>query len=154
MRVLILGLCCCSSLTASLRGADEMPLRHAYYLTVKAADKYEETSYIPLLVTRTPLTSATDNEAVVIITYKRDSIWELKSERAPIAKDEIRAGTQTLFFQEKFYRYQEVDAAEVLKLLNNPYGRIPISRLKAPIGESDKALAQELQRDLAAMEKK
>jgi hypothetical protein len=155
MKVSYWGICILGLLSASAGCAEETPHKHAYYL-FETASEHQGCSgcYIPLLVTRTPLTNAVANEAVVIVTYERDSIWELKSKPAIIGKEDVQPDVRSIRFEGKEYRYQEVDRSEAVQLLKDPMGHIPISRLKEPIGEPEKALSQELLRDLTSTAKK
>ncbi len=122
-------------LMADTPGSSVPVYRHAYYLFLTGTPKGCEECYIPLLITKERLEDIAESqkiaESVLITTYERDSIWQveppvlIKPTDIEVPQRMIRVGTRA-------YRYQEIAPAEVLKLLENPQGRIPISRLKAP----------------------
>ena len=64
---------------------------------------------------------------VLILTYERDSIWEIKGVM-PIDPAEIDVPSRIIHTGSTSYRYQEVVPNDVVKLLDNPMGTIPISR--------------------------
>jgi hypothetical protein len=68
---------------------------------------------------------------VLITTYERDSIWHYQG-LLRIAQSEINGAERKVRVLSKTYRYQEIGAAEVLGLLQNPSGKIPISRTYLP----------------------
>jgi hypothetical protein len=90
-----------------------------------------EACYIPLLVSVAPLEETAKNPAgqdcVLITTYERDSIWQVNG-IVHLASGDIVVAPRTVRVRKRNYRYQEVNPAEVLKLLENPMGTIPISR--------------------------
>jgi hypothetical protein len=96
---------------------------HAYYLFFAGAPQSCEDCYVPLFITERPLedvSSSGRDGAVLITTYERDSIW---------------TGERVVRLRGRRYRYQEVTAAEVLRLLEKPAGTIPIHRT-APIPDT------------------
>ena len=97
---------------------------------------------MPLLLTASPIgTSAATPEAEVIVTYERDSIWEIRDGPATLTELEPRA--RTLRLDDRPYRYQEVSLEEAIRLLKNPLGSIPIScpgLLNAPTSSRRRAL--------------
>lgn len=109
--------------------------RHAYYLFLAGTPKGCEECYIPLLITKERLEHIAESqkiaEAVLITTYERDSIWQVEPP-ALIKPTDIEVPQRMIRIGARAYRYQEITPAEVLRLLENPQGRIPISRLKAP----------------------
>ena len=104
---------------------------HAYYLFLAGAPKGCEDCYVPLLITTEPLEQAAKAKAaepgVLIITYERDSIWHSDG-IVSVAPGDIEAAPRIVHVRGRKYRYQEISYAEVLKLLENPLGTIPISR--------------------------
>jgi len=64
---------------------------------------------------------------VYIVTYERDSIWEVKG-AVTIEAAAIDAPSRMIHLNGAAYRYQELFPSEVLKLIENPSGTIPISR--------------------------
>src|SRR5215472_1586082 len=64
---------------------------------------------------------------VLVITYERDSIWEIKG-AIPVDSSAIEAAPRILNVLGKSYRYQEISPKEVFKLLEEPLGTIAISR--------------------------
>jgi hypothetical protein len=105
---------------------------HAYYLFLADVPQGCEDCYIPLLVTQPSLeevaSSASDSTTVLITTYERDSIW--KVERGVLlAAADISTSERRVRLRGRRYRYQEVAAPEVLRLLEKPEGTIPVHRL-------------------------
>lgn len=128
-----------SSLAASrtLPGqAEERPAyRHGYYLFLADAPNGCEDCYVPLLITAEPLeksaTAKKPEAGVLIITYERDSIWH-DDGIVWLEPGNIEAAPRIVHLRDRRYRYQEVSSAEVLKLLENPRGTIPVSRPYLP----------------------
>jgi len=118
-------------------------LTHAYFLFRSGKSEGCAECYIPLLLTTTPIeSSATATPDVeVIVTFERDSIWEIRDRPATISEIEPKA--RTLRLDGRPYRYQEVSAQEAIRLLKNPFGSIPISRpmmVDAPTSSRSRAL--------------
>ena len=115
--------------------ASSVPYKHAYYLFLDGERTGCEACYVPLLITQNTLehvaTASSFEEGILIITYERDSIWQSKGTVRLPAKD-IEAGPRIVRLNSKRYRYQEISAKEVLKVLENPMGSIPISRPAGP----------------------
>lgn len=77
----------------------------------------------------------------MIVTFERDSIWEIRDRPATISEIEPKA--RTLRLDGRPYRDQEVSAQEAIRLLKNPFGSIPISRpmmVDAPPSSRSRAL--------------
>jgi hypothetical protein len=113
---------------------------HAYYLFVAGAAPNCEDCYVPLLVAQESLeeiaASGRERAVVVVTTYERDSIWKVER-GVSLAGASVSAAERTLRLRDRRYRYQEIGPAEVLRLLEKPEGRIPISRILAiPARES------------------
>jgi hypothetical protein len=108
---------------------------HAYYLFIDGPPQGCEACYVPLLVTSDPLEhiaqGSADEQCVLIITYERDSIWH-DDGVVPIAPRDIQKAPRKIRVRDREYRYQEISSSEVLKLLENPMGSIPISRPLLP----------------------
>lgn len=121
--------------------------RHAYYLFLDGAGTGCEACYVPLLITQSTLEqiagAGTFEEGILIITYERDSIWQSKGTESLHAQD-IESGTRIVRLNSERYRYQEISAKEILKLLENPMGSIPISRPAAPGMSLEKSTREEL----------
>jgi hypothetical protein len=115
--------------------ASSVPYKHAYYLFLEGGGSGCEECYVPLLITRNSLDQIAAGgrfeESILIITYERNSIWQSKG-RVSLQAAHILSGERIVRLNAKRYRYQEISAEEVLKLLENPLGTIPISRIKAP----------------------
>jgi hypothetical protein len=111
--------------------AGRVAYRHAYYLFLSDAPQGCEACYIPLLITQQSLEEiAKDGEPVLgvfIYTYERDSIWQFKGS-VPVGPKEIEALPRIVRVNRRSYRYQEIFPSDVLKLLEEPLGSIPISR--------------------------
>ena len=109
--------------------------RHAYYLFLAGTPKGCEECYVPLLITKERLELIVESqqiaESVLITTYERDSIWQIEPP-VLLKPTDIEVPQRMIRIGARAYRYQEITPAEVLRLLENPQGRIPISRLKAP----------------------
>jgi hypothetical protein len=90
---------------------------------------------VPLLITKHPLEevakSGSDEACVLIITYERDSIWH-DDGIVSVTPRAIKAPERIVHLRNHNYRYQEIAPAEVVKLLENPMGTIPISRALLP----------------------
>jgi hypothetical protein len=109
--------------------------RYGYYLFLADAPHGCEDCYVPLLITPEPLERIARGQAkaegVWIITYERDSIWQMDG-TVDLSSGSIEAPARRIHLKGRTYRYQEVQAAAVLKLLRNPMGSIPISRPFVP----------------------
>jgi hypothetical protein len=118
-------------LVDGLEAKPRVPYSHAYYLFLADPPKGCELCYVPLLVTQYALDDADKSKGsahgVWIVTYERDSIWELKG-AAPIDPSALEVSRRVIHMGSQSYRYQEIAPSEVLKLLENPLGTIPISR--------------------------
>jgi hypothetical protein len=113
------------------KGKDVSPYRHGYYLFLVGQSHGCEDCYIPLLITRKSLeemkSSASPEDCVLITTYERDSIWHNEG-LLRLAQSDIHAAERKVSARNRTFRYQEISANEILKLLENPLGTIPISR--------------------------
>jgi len=109
--------------------------RHGYYLFLAGTPNGCEDCYIPLLLTRKSIEdlkkNPTADDCVLITTFERDSIWHYDG-LVPIGQSEINEAERKVRISNKTYRYQEIGAGEVLRLLENPLGKIPISRPYLP----------------------
>jgi hypothetical protein len=124
------------SLTSSPSDSSEKPgdrvaYKHAYYLLLASVPTGCQACYVPLLITQLSLEEIAKGNAVAlgvyIVTYERDSIWEVKG-AAPIEAAAIDAPPRMIHLTGNAYRYLELFPSEVLKLIENPSGAIPISR--------------------------
>ena len=106
-----------------------------------------EECYVPLLITRSSLNQIAAEDKVesglLIITYERDSIWQDKGKVALYAVH-ILGRERVVRLNGKRYRYQEISAGEVLKLLENHMGTIPISRPRGTGMPADSPVLAEL----------
>jgi len=117
--------------SATTAAGDGAVSRHAYYLFLAGAPQGCEDCYIPLLVAASPLeeVAACGGEATVVLitTYERDSIWRVER-GVSVAAADVKARERVVHLRGRRYRYQEIGPAEVLRLLENPQGSIPIHR--------------------------
>jgi hypothetical protein len=124
--------------------ADRKPFRHVYYLFQESPGGCEA-CYIPLMVTRAPIDRAALEtgpiENVVIVTFERDSIWQIATNSPPLDPAFVLFPERKLRWNGKSFRYQEVDREEALRLLRQPLGTIPISRRGFP-GANSESLAK------------
>jgi hypothetical protein len=116
-------------------GTDDSSYRHGYYLFLVGAPRGCEDCYIPLLVTKSSLEELKSDRAiedsVLITTYERDSIWHYDGV-LQVTQSDIDTAERKVRAQNRLYRYQEIGSREILKLLENPLGKIPISRIVVP----------------------
>lgn len=116
------------------------PPPHAYYLFLAGTVPGCEDCYVPLLVSQQSLeeiaASGKERAVVLITTYERDSIWKVER-GVSLAGADVAAAERTVRLRNRRYRFQEIGSAEVLRLLEKPEGRIPISRtMPVPSRES------------------
>jgi hypothetical protein len=116
-------------------GTPESPYRHGYYLFLVGPPRGCEDCYIPLLITKKTLEESKANntaeDSVLITTYERDSIWHYDG-LVRIAQKDISELERKVRVLDRNYRYQEIGAKETLRILENPMGKIPISRIPLP----------------------
>lgn len=104
--------------------------------------------YVPLVVTKGPIEARRDQEAAVITTYERDSIWQLERQVLKYSDLAIELPARRIMFGGKIYRYQLVGNAEPVRLLKNPLGTMPVHRISDP-RTKDGGLREVLLRDLS-----
>jgi hypothetical protein len=111
--------------------AGRIAYKHAYYLFLSGVPNGCEPCYVPLLASQHSLEEiAQGSEAqhcVLAYTYERNSIWEMRG-AMPVDAGAIETQPRIIHVNGKSYRYQEISPSEVLELLENPHGTIPISR--------------------------
>ena len=88
--------------------------------------------YIPLIVAPGSIEGRRDQEVVVMTTYERDSIWQVRREVLKSADLAIDVSARRIKFGGKTYRYQLVSNSEPVRLLKNPMGTIPVHRIWHP----------------------
>jgi hypothetical protein len=142
-----------ASRTSSSAAGERLAYKHAYYLSLSGTPVGCEDSYVPLLIATESLEQIaqgkTNAACALITTYERDSIWHNEG-LVSVTPTDVEKPPRVLHLRGRRYRYQEISAAEALKLLENPLGTIPISRPLLPrgsTGPSVEALALAL-RDL------
>ncbi len=134
MRLLVCSVLLGSSLSVGVdasQAQEAHPYRYAYYLFLAPPADSCEACYIPLLLTSRPLSemagTTRDETCIVITTYERDSI--VRVERTVVVSPaNITPKERHIRLRGRSYRYQGIGAAEVLRLLENPEGTIPIHR--------------------------
>lgn len=125
------------------------PFRHSYHLSAASEDDQEGAGYLPLLVTRVPLESGDRPQVAVLMTYERNTLWELESRVERLEAGAVTPSTRTVLFRGKAYRYQQAPNAEAMRLLEDPQGTLPLHRMEVPIRREARSLRDELLRDLA-----
>ena len=142
-----IALMLCLLPAAGTAQASAVPYKHAYYLFLEGGGSGCEECYVPLLITRNSLEQVAQGgrfeEGVLIVTYERDSIWQDKGKVALYAVH-ILSRERIVRLNGKRYRYQEISAGEVLRLLENPKGAIPISRPQGTGFPADSPVLAEL----------
>jgi hypothetical protein len=131
-------------------GERDPSYHHGYYLFLAGTPQGCEDCYVPLLLTRKSIEALKENptpeDCVLITTFERDSIWHYDG-LARIGQSEINTAERKVRISDKSYRYQEITASEILGLLENPLGKIPISRpflpAKLPTGPELKQLVSD-----------
>lgn len=108
------------------------PFHHVYYLFQQHPSNGCGDCYIPMVITRVPIDAKAlaggTIENILIITYERDSIFNISSDPVPLNSASVSLPERQLRWNNSRYRYQEVGKQEALRLLRNPLGSIPISR--------------------------
>lgn len=131
LEFLLLSAIPCISGPPSPRASESTAYRHAYNLFLVGQPTGCEDCYVPLLITAEPLEQVAkakgQQPAILIITYERDSIWH-DDGTLSFAPGDVEAAPRIIHLRGRKYRYQEITSSEVLKLLENPMGTIPISR--------------------------
>jgi hypothetical protein len=132
-----MGICLTLSGTAGLSqtGERDTSHHHGYYLFLAGTPSGCEDCYIPLLLTPKSLEelkkSPTATDCVLITTYERDSIWHYDG-LLGIRPSDIDEAERKVRILNRTYRFQEIGVPEILKVLENPSGKIPISRPVLP----------------------
>ncbi len=110
--------------------------RFAYYLSLMDAPSGCERCYVPLLITPDPLENAVRRKeslaAISITTYERDSIWQV-NRNVTVTPEALDVKAHLIHYRGKTYRYEQTTDQQVLNLLENPLGTIPISRIHSPL---------------------
>jgi len=116
---------------AQSRPAAPALYRHGYYLFLSDPPIACEQCYVPLLLTVAPLEEVAKTpggeDADMITTYERDSLFQMNG-IVHVDSADVQAGPRTICVRKRNYRYQEITAAEVLRLFERPLGTMPISR--------------------------
>jgi hypothetical protein len=110
----------------------------AYWLTGPG----EQAGYLTLLVTHGPVEGLAghekwsdfplDNMAMTFRAYKKDSLWD--SPFKPVLRfGEVDPAERTAVLDGVAYSYEGCDLKDVVRLLEKPFGTIPISRISHPI---------------------
>jgi hypothetical protein len=133
--VLTLGTVLCASfggVAEALALPEGVVYRHAYYLFLVSPSRSCEDCYIPLLLTPEPLESVVRDgrpvSCVVVTICERDSIVGAPRRGVPVAAADVQPRERHLRMGDREYRYHDVRAEEVLRLLQSPQGGIPIHR--------------------------
>jgi hypothetical protein len=134
----------------------------AYWLTNKALGQYGK-----LVLSRRPLTdlpsfspptnqTVLDCDAVIVTTYAKDSIWSIDRKPFKPLTGVQEVETNSLVVKGERFACTPADLADVLRLLRNPEGTIPIHRIDGPPSPQEepvRTLVLRLERQLAAAKK-
>ena len=163
--------CCCRDRSQLHPQTQEQ--YYLYWLT-----KPDLGEYVDLLISKKPILNlesltvdidqaSLDSIAIIARTYMKDSIWNVdlrpfksvlsvrsvdpEKKTIVLTYKDILSVTdkQTMVLKETSYKYESAHLADVISLLENPIGTIPIHRIYAPV-----AGAEELTRQLLAKLKK
>jgi len=129
----------------------------AYWLSNQALGEY-----VNLVLTRRPLAElprlsaptnqpVSDCDAIVVTTYARDSIWNIDQKPFKPLTDVEMVGTNFIVIKGEKFACAPARLEDVLHLLRNPMGKIPIHRIHAPLSgqeELGRTLAARLERQL------
>lgn len=137
-------------LLAAFAGGDPVPVKgvrrdapfHAYWATPR---EQERSKYQLLLVTHGPVENLAghtawsklplDNMAMTFETYGRDSFWSRPC--TPVQKfGAVDAKTRSMEMDGVTYEYEPCSIEQVIKLLKNPLGTLPISRIEHPLTDA------------------
>jgi len=136
------------------KASDRVPYKRAYYLFLASAPHGCEACYVPLLICQRTIEEIAEAKdaalCVFLFTYERDSIWEFRG-AASVEAAAIQLPPRFVEVNGRSYRYQEIPPSEVLRLLENPGGTIPISRPYIEPKTVPGAGLNELIRDFHAM---
>lgn len=138
----------CAMLASIAHGGELAPVRHAYVLLAEGSSTDCERCYVPLLLTRDRIAPGVGQRGYLVVTYRRDSVWEIGDE--PVRLREIDEGRRTVRIGEIRYRYVEIHASEARRLLQQPEGGLPVHRPGAPVKEHQKGLVDRWIRELEA----
>ncbi len=120
--------------------------------------------YVDLVLSRVPLqdlmgAAATGNltvldcDTVVLTTYAKDSVWNIDRQPIKVLRriDQIEEASITIAGQ--VFTWTKADLKDVVRILENPEGKIPIHRSYAPAAGQEaeiKELAGRLRRQIKA----
>ena len=152
------------TLSSAWADGDSTNPYEAYWLTNKKALG----AYVDLVLTRRPLNDlarlpADSNQpiwecgAIIVWTYAKDSIWNIDGKPfKPLARVE-RVEADSITINGQPFKHVQADLKDVIRLLDNPKGKIPIHRTHAPVSGQEevvKKLSQRLRKQLAETNKK
>ena len=126
------------SRSSSSAAGERLAYKHAYYLFLSGTPVGCEDCYVPLLIATESLEQIAQgktNAACALITTYERVIWHNEG-LVSVTPIDVEKSPRVLHLRGRRYRYQEISAAEALKLLENPLGTIPISRPLLPPGSS------------------
>src|ERR1700758_4178904 len=99
---------------------ERLAYKHAYYLFLSGTPVGCEDCYVPLLIATESLEQIaqgkTNAACALINTYERDSIWHNEG-LVSVTPIDVEKSPRVLHLRGRRYRYQEISAAEALKLL-------------------------------------
>lgn len=120
------------ALATAASSEDGRPFRYAYYLFELPSERRGcSDCYIPLALAREQIEQSPKQKVALIVTYERDSVWSANADLVEIDAEAVEPSGRAARYvklQGRTYRYQAVAAEEAIRLLENPYGRLPIHR--------------------------
>lgn len=134
-----------------------------YWLTNRASGEY-----VKLVLTRRTLSDlpgfspaadqpVSDCDAVIVTTYARDSVWNVDQRPFKPLVGVERVETNSIVINGERFIYTQARLEEVVRLLRDPMGTIPIHRIYGPLAGQEqpvRIIVEKLQRQLADAQKR
>jgi hypothetical protein len=118
----------------------------AYWLTNKELGEYVDLILLQQSLLEMPRGSATADkpllncDGIIVRTYAKDSIWnrDRKPFKPLVGVERVDADSMTMNGRE--FKYQQAELEDVLRLFENPEGKIPIHRIHGPISGQEEVV--------------